>query len=154
MCNDYYQDLKKSNNLQNIDFIIISMKWNYDEIKYIKQFSDFLIKNSNAKIVFLSKRIEVPDLERSILIKENAKELNTFLNKHKKTHIKLNNSLKMELNKIDKNLIYYDLNQFICEENYCDFVGIKKFNYIDYSHFSLNGSKKVVKKFLEDFFEK
>ncbi len=154
MCSKYYQDLENSNNLKNLDYVLISMKWNDEEIEYIKQFSDFFIKNSNAEIIFLSKRIQIPDIERSIIVNENFDELNLFLNKYKKTYIKFNNNFKNKVNEIDENLIFYDLNKFICEKETCNFIKDGKFNYIDYSHFSLDGSKEIIKKFFKSYFEK
>ena len=73
------------------------MKWDEDEIKYINKFSDFFAKNSNAQIIFISKRIEIPVLDRSIVVYENEKDLNLFLNKNKKLFIDFNKRLKSKL---------------------------------------------------------
>ena len=154
MCSKYYKDLENSEKLKNLDYILISMKWDDEEIKYINQFLDFFNKHSNAKIVFLSKRVQIPDIERSIIIKDNIDDLNLFLNKNKKISKKFNNNFEGKVNKFSKNVIFYDLNKFICEEEICNFLKDNKFNYIDYSHFSLNGSKNVIKKFLTVYFEK
>lgn len=152
MCSNYYFDLKKSNKLNKLDYIIISMKWDEDEIKYINKFSDFFAKNSNAQIIFISKRIEIPVLDRSIVINDNEEDLNLFLNKNKKLFIDFNKRLKSKLEVINNEIIFYDLNKYICEQKICNFVDKDNFNYIDYSHLSLNGSKKVIQNFLKNNF--
>ena len=54
-CSKYYKDLENSNNLKNLDYVLISMKWNDEEIKYIKQFSDFLKKIKCRNNIFIQK---------------------------------------------------------------------------------------------------
>ena len=81
MCSKYYKDLENSNNLKNLDYVLISMKWNDEEIKYIKQFSDFLKKKSNAEIIFLSRNFKYQILRCLVIVNENFDELNLFLNK-------------------------------------------------------------------------
>ena len=45
MCSKYYKDLENSEKLKNLDYILISMKWDDEEIKYINQFLDFFNKH-------------------------------------------------------------------------------------------------------------
>tara|TARA_B110001450_G_scaffold256495_1_gene287231 strand:+ start:1218 stop:3122 length:1905 start_codon:yes stop_codon:yes gene_type:complete len=144
ICKNYYDQLLSSKKLDYLDFIVISMNWNNDEIKFLNKYIKFFSKNTNARIIFVSKRISIPDLDRSILNNANFKKLESFLFRNKNNHEKFNKYFKDLISSYDKKISFFDINSSICTINECNFIVNKTFNYVDYSHLSLNGSNSFL----------
>ena len=144
ICKNYYDQLLSSKKLDYLDFIVISMNWNNDEIKFLNKYIKFFSKNTNARIIFVSKRISIPDLDRSILNNANFKKLESFLFRNKNNHEKFNKYFKDLISSYDKKISFFDINSSICTINECNFIVNKTFNYVDYSHLSLSGSNSFL----------
>ena len=139
--------LEKFLKTQKIEYVIISMKWNENELKYIKYILD-IIQKYNTKIILISKRIEIPNIGMAVLKNENIQELNNYINQNIKRFNDINNQLKKLDNQ--KDIKFFDLNEYICDNHLqnCNFVDQDEFKYLDYSHFTLNFSKILMKKSL------
>jgi len=139
--------LEKLLKTQKIEYVIISMKWNENELKYIKYILD-IIQKYNTKIILISKRIEIPNIGMAVLKNENIQELNNYINQNIKRFNDINNQLKKLDNQ--KDIKFFDLNEYICDNHLqnCNFVDQNEFKYLDYSHFTLNFSKILMKKSL------
>jgi peptidoglycan/LPS O-acetylase OafA/YrhL len=149
ICRNYYDQLLSSKKLDYLDLIVISMMWDDDEIKFLDEYVEFFSKNTNTnvKIIFISKRISIPDLDRSILNNDDYKELESFLFRNKNNHEKFNKYFKDLISGYDKKISYFDINSSICTIKECNFIVNNTFNYVDYSHLSLNGSNSFLKNF-------
>ena len=147
-CLDQVLVLEKLIKSKNIDHVIISMKWNEKELAYLPYIIN-LIRKYNIEIILISKRIEIPHIGIGILKNSNLEELNYYINENLNRFSKINNELKELTDQY--NLKFFDLNEFICKtkSKNCNFVNNNDFKYLDYSHFTLNFGKKLMKETID-----
>ncbi len=142
--------LKKERHIKSI---IISMKWDQEELNYLPYIIKILQKY-NINIVLISKRLEIPHLGMALLKENNILNLNKFLDKKINRFDYLNNQLNQIAKRYD--VKYFDLNQYICnkDSNSCNFINENQFKYLDYSHFTLKFGKKIMAKSLKEIINK
>ena len=132
---------------KKIDSVIISMKWNENELNHLSYILE-VIKKHNVKTILISKRMEIPHIGMAILKNKNLQELNEYINQNIKRFNNINTKLKKFEDKI--NIKFFNLNNYICETNLqnCNFVNQDEFKYLDYSHFTLNYGKILMERTL------
>ena len=126
--------------------IILSMMWDKDEIKNLPYFFERM-NIYYTDITVISKRISLPKYYMTILRSKSVEQANKIFNQNLKRFKNLNEKLKIIV--LQNNAKYLDLNKFICPESNinCTFLLNNNINYIDHTHFTLEFSNKLMKKF-------
>lgn len=140
-CNKPFLFLENYQKLNRVDSIFISYMWNEKEIYNLDNLIKKLEQTNNLYI--FSRKISVPHILSAIhKVGTDNKDINEYFNKKKDTHNEINNKLKIKLNKKFKDIIYVDINKYICPtKTNCNFFYKEQPMYIDRTHFSLYGSE-------------
>jgi len=148
-CSNKINEFKYYDILKKADVIILSSRWN-DKVNFY-ELKKFINKFSSQKIIVIGRKpffYDVPTLfSRS---DTNLNKL-AFLNQDKKTKI-INDKIKSQI--VKNNLIFFDLENLICQNQIC-FVSTEDHLLLtDEDHWSYEGAIFYGKKLIENGFLK
>ena len=154
--------LENSPNFKNANIIILTSRWNFKELKYLKNFKD-LTDKYNKKLILISKKPEyryIDDKEifdyftislKKVLTIKDKKEIDSeYYNQQKKELDKVN--IKLSEVAFRLNIKILDQINYICELKNEECEGITKDGYriyFDKDHYTLEGAKYFGKKIFD-----
>ncbi len=141
-----FENLVKKNKFEKL---IISMKWSKSDVSYFGYIADYFQDRFEDKEIYvMSRRLEILNIKRSIYkVGSDTKDLDIFFNKNLIFFKKINSDLKKQV--LKRNLKWVNFDQLICT-NGCEIFTNGKMNYADASHFTLQGGKIFLNRFVNN----
>ncbi len=142
-----FEELSKKNKFEKL---IISMKWSKGDVEYFDHIADYFKRLfDNDQTYIMSRRLEIPNLKRSVFkVGSDTTILKLFLQENLIFFDNINKNLKNKV--LNRNLKWVNFNKLICT-NDCEVFTNGKSNYADTSHFTLQGGKIFLNRFVSNY---
>jgi peptidoglycan/LPS O-acetylase OafA/YrhL len=149
-CKEPLNIFEKLTNKNKFEKLIISMKWSKSDVSYSPYILNyFRNKFQDEDIYVMSRRLEIMNIKRSVFkVGTNIENLDKFLSKNLVFFDQINNDLKKKV--VTKNVNWVNFNNLICT-NHCEIFTNNKINYADASHFTIQGGRIFLNRFVNNY---